>query len=117
MNMSSRYEEFFDLSLPTYIDKLEELVATKRNAPKSKSRSRVERGRKRNTEQPLVTPNDTDDDVDLNGNAMTIEGASDQRDDDSGIMCNERKGMRANMSMTSGHFNCTLELLCFFFVR
>lgn len=89
---SSRYEEFLDLSLPTYIDKLEELVATKRNAPKSKRRSKAERGSKRNTE-PLLATDDTDEEVDHNGNDVPTECTSDQQQDDSGIICNDKKGI------------------------
>lgn len=94
---SSRYEEFLDLSLPTYVDKLEELVATKRNAPKSKKRSEAERRSKRNTEQPLAT-DETDEEVDHNGNDVPTESTSDllQPLDDSGIICNDKKGIFAN---------------------
>lgn len=89
---SSRYEEFLDLSLPTYVDKLEELVATKRNAPKSKRRAKSERGSKRNTEQPLEI-DETDEEVDHNGNDVPIESTSDRKHDDSGIICNDKKGI------------------------
>lgn len=90
--VSSRYEEFLDLSLPTYVDKVEELVATKRNAPKSKTRSKSECGRKRNTSQPL-TASDTDEEFDHNGNDVAKESTSEQPQNDSGIICNMKKGL------------------------
>lgn len=97
LSVSSRYEEFFDLSLPTYVDKLEELVATKRNAPKAKTRSKVERGSKRNTGKSMVTADDTDEEVDLNGNDVRSENSIDQSHDDSGIICNDKKGMLSEL--------------------
>lgn len=92
---SPQYEEFLDLSLPTYVDKLEEMVATKRNAPRLKSRTGTGRGCKRNTEQALVTPNDTDDDVDHNGNSVDNASTSESPH---GIICNGKKGSFLRMA-------------------
>lgn len=96
-NASSRHEEFLDLSLPTYVDRLEELVATKRNASKAKAKSKSGPGTKRNTEQP-VTIVDTDDDTDHNGNDVVIENMPDQPHDDSGIICSDKKGLLSDES-------------------
>lgn len=83
---SSRYEEFLDLSLPTYVDTMEEMVATKRNAPKTKNRAKSDRGIKRNFEPPVIPMDlDTDEDIDHNGNAVATE--SDNLLDDSPIIC------------------------------
>lgn len=91
-NTSRRYEEFLDLSLPTYVNKLVESVAIKRNATKAKVRSKSERVSKRNTEHPM-TIDDTDEDVDRNGNDVKTEITSDQTHTDSEIICGDKKGL------------------------
>lgn len=112
MNTSSRYEEFFDLSLPTYVDRMEELVATKRNAPKSNTRSKVERASKRSTEQPMVTTDDTDEDVDHNGNDVATESSFNHLDD-SPIISNDKKdGMFYQGWAIEYHWN----LICLFWL-
>lgn len=81
---SSRYEEFLDLSLPTYVDTMEEMVTTKRNGSKTRKRKISDRGAKRNCEPPVI-PMDIDEDIDHNGNAVATE--SDLMLDDSPIIC------------------------------
>lgn len=102
---SARYEEFLDLSLPMYVEKLEEVVTIKRNASKKNARSKAVRVTEKIADQPMLV-DDTDSEVQQNGNGESnaqhehidhfesnATAADQKQNDHDGITCNNKNGL------------------------